>query len=230
MVNKVIPTNMPHPVSFVGWDGTDFRIVTIDPSGHLQIDLLSSALPTGAATAANQLTEITALQLIDDLRNALHSVNTDHLEVNVGTSGLPTGAATAANQATEITDLETMMLYDRGMSKITNFYIASLAAHGDTTRYTYTVPANRRALWELVYAYTELPTAGALALITITINGVRSLRWTVESAITLRKDRTINWSGGIWLTAGDVLIMQTYSNSTGNVAFEVGTVLSEFDA
>jgi len=86
----------------------------------LQIDTVTSALPAGAATeatlatlgteatlaafaaaaatAANQATMITALQLIDDLRNALDSVGTDELDVNVEASVLPTGAATAANQ------------------------------------------------------------------------------------------------------------------------------------
>ena len=63
-------------------------------------------LPTGAATAANQATEITALQLIDDLRAALHSVNGDELQVNVETSALPTGAAAAAHQVTMITALQ----------------------------------------------------------------------------------------------------------------------------
>lgn len=49
---------------------------------------------------------LTALQLIDDLRNALDSVGTDELDVNVEASVLPTGAATAAHQATMITALE----------------------------------------------------------------------------------------------------------------------------
>jgi len=45
------------------------------------VDVLTSALPTGAATSAKQDTEITALQLIDDLRAALASVATDQLKV-----------------------------------------------------------------------------------------------------------------------------------------------------
>ena len=88
----------------------------------LRASIIDSALPSGAATSANQLTEITALQLIDDLRNALASVATDTLraniiaalpagsanigDVDVVSSALPTGAATAANQATEITALQ----------------------------------------------------------------------------------------------------------------------------
>jgi hypothetical protein len=45
-------------------------------------------LPSGAATSANQSTEITALQLIDDLRNALASVATDDLRVAPGATAL----------------------------------------------------------------------------------------------------------------------------------------------
>lgn len=81
MVDYILPRQAPVPRSTLGWDGTDFRVLTVDASGHLQIDVLSSALPAGAATAAHQITMITALQLIDDLRAALQSVNTDALQV-----------------------------------------------------------------------------------------------------------------------------------------------------
>ena len=68
-----------------GWDLAFnlWRKVLVDGAGNLQVDVLGSALPAGAATAANQVTEITALQLIDDLRNALGSVNTDDLQVDI---------------------------------------------------------------------------------------------------------------------------------------------------
>jgi len=61
-------------------------------SGGLPAALDSGALKvkeqsplTGFATSANQTTMITALQLIDDLRAALGSVNTDDLQVDVKT-------------------------------------------------------------------------------------------------------------------------------------------------
>jgi len=92
--------------TLLGFDGTDFRPVKIDTAGELQVDVGSSALPTGAATLAEQQTQTTALQLIDDLRNALGSVNTDDLQVDVKTSGLPAGAATSGNQTTMITALQ----------------------------------------------------------------------------------------------------------------------------
>lgn len=48
-----------------GTDGTNLRGLKTDASGELQVDVLSSALPTGAATAANQTSEIGLLTTID---------------------------------------------------------------------------------------------------------------------------------------------------------------------
>lgn len=64
-------------------DGSNWYAALIDSAGHLQIDVVTSALPTDAAKETKQDTMITALQLIDDLRNALDSVGTDELDVNV---------------------------------------------------------------------------------------------------------------------------------------------------
>lgn len=55
--------------------------LTADADKYLHVNVKTSAIPTGAATSANQDTMITALQLIDDLQNALKSVGTDDLQV-----------------------------------------------------------------------------------------------------------------------------------------------------
>ena len=68
-------------------DGVTYRVPLIDSDGHLQVDVLTSALPSGAATSARQDTMITALQLIDDLRGALDAVQTGRLNVNVYRDG-----------------------------------------------------------------------------------------------------------------------------------------------
>lgn len=49
-----------------GYDGANVQVIKTDAAGELQIDVLSSALPTGAATLAEQQTQTTSLQLIDD--------------------------------------------------------------------------------------------------------------------------------------------------------------------
>lgn len=68
-------------ITLLGYDGTAFRNLLTDAAGHLQVDALSSELPVGASTLDEQQTQTTALQLIDDLRNALQSVDTDKLQV-----------------------------------------------------------------------------------------------------------------------------------------------------
>ena len=50
---------------------------------QVRVDVISSALPAGAATLAEQQTQTTSLQLIDDLRNALASVATDDLRTRL---------------------------------------------------------------------------------------------------------------------------------------------------
>lgn len=72
----------------------DFYNLLCDAQGHLQVDVLSSALPSGAATATNQATIITAVQSLQNLVGALHDVGVDELDVVVASSALPSGAAT----------------------------------------------------------------------------------------------------------------------------------------
>jgi|GEM_PF-2581474 len=78
---EIIPNHVPSPRTLLAWDGTAYRPITIDAAGHVQIDVLTSGLPLGAATALNQTFVIAALQRIDDLQHALQSVNTDALQV-----------------------------------------------------------------------------------------------------------------------------------------------------
>ena len=63
-----------------GTGGTSY-VPLIDADGHLQVDTLSSALPSGAATSAKQDIMITALQLIDN------AVDGNYLNVNANIAG-----------------------------------------------------------------------------------------------------------------------------------------------
>jgi hypothetical protein len=47
-----------------GYDGANVQVMKTDATGSVQVDVESSALPTGAATSANQTTEITHLSTI----------------------------------------------------------------------------------------------------------------------------------------------------------------------
>lgn len=68
---------------------------------EMQVDVVSSALPSGAATSARQDTGNTLLSSLD---SKVTAVNTG--AVVVSSSALPTGAATAANQTTVISHLD----------------------------------------------------------------------------------------------------------------------------
>ncbi len=63
--------NPPSPRTALFWNGTAWQWARVDAAGHLQIDVLTIAAGVDVATAANQATMITALQLIDDLVVAL---------------------------------------------------------------------------------------------------------------------------------------------------------------
>lgn len=75
-------------VAVFGYDGTVNRAIKTDASGELQVDILSSALPTGAATETTLNAIKTAVELIDN------AISGNELQVDVVTSALPAGAAT----------------------------------------------------------------------------------------------------------------------------------------
>lgn len=69
---------------------------------EMQVDVVSSALPTGAATAANQSTGN------GHLATLAGAVSGTEVQVDVLTSALPSGASTAANQSTANGHLSTL--------------------------------------------------------------------------------------------------------------------------
>jgi len=85
----------------------NFKPLVCDGDAHLQIDCLSSALPSGAATEAKQDSGITHLATIagdtTSLDSKVTACNTG--AVVISSSALPSGAATAAHQATQNTAL-----------------------------------------------------------------------------------------------------------------------------
>lgn len=83
-----------------GYDGSAVQVLKTDAAGELQVDVLSSALPTGAATEATLLT-------IDADTSALAGcVGGTELQVDVVSSALPTGAATEVTLADIKTSVE----------------------------------------------------------------------------------------------------------------------------
>ena len=74
--------------------GATMRALAVDGSGHSQCDVLSSALPTGAATESTLSTVASEVTSID---GKITACNTG--DVTVSSSALPTGAATQTTLA-----------------------------------------------------------------------------------------------------------------------------------
>ncbi len=87
-------------------DGVTYRTLRRDASDNLLLAVASLPLPAGAATAAKQDTMITALQLIDDLRNALAAVATDQLRIDLinpfSSTSLGNGHKTVTTAGTQV--------------------------------------------------------------------------------------------------------------------------------
>lgn len=128
-------------LTLLGYDGTDFYNVLVDAAGHLQIDVIASGLPAGAATAANQALLLAELQ--EKLETADLDLDGDgklavlshghtgiiwipilidaagHTQVDVLSSALPGGAATAANQALLLNKIKDQVFtYKSGLLQI----------------------------------------------------------------------------------------------------------------
>lgn len=103
-------------IAVAGKDGSgNVQPLATDTSGHVQADVLSSALPTGAATSANQTTANSTLSSIQTAVETLDNiVSGSEAQVDVVTSALPTGASTLAEQQTQTTALQIMDDWDDG--------------------------------------------------------------------------------------------------------------------
>lgn len=91
----------PNGTVAMGHDGSNVRAVTTDADGDLQVDVKSSALPTGASTAARQDTGNSSLSAIETSVGVLDDWDeSDRAKVNLvaGQAGVAAGAgAVTAN-------------------------------------------------------------------------------------------------------------------------------------
>jgi len=214
------------------WNGTAWQWALVDAAGHVQVDTLSTVMDVLAATAANQATMITALELIDDLRNALDSVGTDELDVNVEASVLPTGAATAAHQVTQNTALQlidnlvtalqsvaTDRLIVRGEDQLESYH--SVLAVTNTTVISgasgfcisIAIPAGRIAV---VTAVVALNTVSPVTRMIMYQNhdGANS-RFHEEIKAFAILDQC-SWSGMLWLDEADYILVEFIGGLVGD--------------
>ncbi len=81
---QILPSSAPSPRAVLGYDGTAYRVLTVDAAGNVQVDVLASGLPAGAATAANQATILTRLGEIRDLEDSGRMYRVTHRMVGAG--------------------------------------------------------------------------------------------------------------------------------------------------
>jgi hypothetical protein len=97
-----------------GYDGSNVRAIKTDAAGELQVDISTSALPSGAATAALQTTGNGILTTIDaDTGNIAGAISGTEMQVDVVAS-LPAGSNAigklAANSGVDIGDVDVTSL------------------------------------------------------------------------------------------------------------------------
>lgn len=87
---EVLISQSDDSIQVYGNDGTTNRPIKTDAAGELQVDVLSSALPSGAATAANQSTTNstlnTILSNIQNPPNIVSTLNAYHSALNANAS------------------------------------------------------------------------------------------------------------------------------------------------
>jgi hypothetical protein len=82
-------------------DGITYRVPLLDASAHLQVDVLSSALPSGAALESSLVLIHAHIESLLALLNALDSVATDELDCHVeGTVELTSPTAVTSGKDT----------------------------------------------------------------------------------------------------------------------------------
>lgn len=100
------PNGSPIPLesTLVGGDSAGTLVpMSVDPSGNVNANVVSSVLPAGASTAANQASQLaqetsTASNTATIAANQTNGTQTTQI---TGSVPLPTGAATAANQTSD---------------------------------------------------------------------------------------------------------------------------------
>lgn len=161
----------------------------------------------GVATAANQATMITALQLIDDLRNALGSVDTDDLQVDIKTAPTLTIQSLGGDKIFSFESIQKETLTDYSLSAGVNTLDSSAVPTGKVWRL------------ELVAAYVGSGTIDRFYVNILDGESIQVLA--VDSPTT---ELYYVWSGAVHMEAGDYLQMWCRDATAGDDMVFVYTV------
>ena len=109
-------------ILIAGQDGTNAQTIKTDTSGELQIDVLSSALPSGASTSAKQDTVIGHL---DGVETLLGTIDAD--------TGTIAGAVSGTEMQVDIVSAPTLTVNSHAVTNAGTFAVQSTNQTGDNT-------------------------------------------------------------------------------------------------
>ena len=171
------------PIVILGTDGTDLYGITVDTAGHVQVDVLSNALPTGAAT------ETTLASVLAKLDVAL---STRALE-----AGGNLAAASTALQLIDDFALGTNKLFGYN-NRYSETGSDLNAAGGNVAKYGATVPAGEIWILQAIEGHNNT-TATTNVLGVDNAGAFQVLKRQAQASVT---EHTY-WTGEIILAAGD---------------------------
>jgi len=237
---------LPAVVKVVGgYDGTNVQVIKTDAAGELQIDVLSSALPTGASTEVKQDTGNTSLSSIDSktpaLGQALSAASVPvvltaaqistltplssvtvtqatgtNLHAVIDSSALPTNASTSALQSTGNTSLSSIDGKLASLGQKTSAGSEPVVIASDQSA----IPVSQSGTWHItnVSGTVSLPTgASTSANQTNKSQYARITDGTDDALVTVAGELNVLASAQPGIDIGDV----TINNASGAAAVNI---------
>jgi hypothetical protein len=203
-----------------GYDGSNVRVIKTDSGGAVQVDVESSALPSGAATSAKQDTMITSLSNID--------TDTSSIITNTGTTATNTtsidgkinanygAAAGAIRTASQIGNATAVADFNAGNASAQT--LRTVIATDQSA-----IPASQSGTWNVtnISGTVSLPTGAATALKQDT--GNTSLG-TIDTSTAALNGKVANNYGA---ASGAVRTASQIGNATAVADFNAGNASAQ---
>jgi len=179
-----------------------------------------------------------AIEKLDDLQQALHSIAGDELDVIVESSALPTGAATEAKQDSILTELQEKVetadlnldgsgnvgVVAPGGDRIFNIeevvvdQYSQATGNGDTLVESAVVPAGK--IWVITNVAVFHSDGADTRAVSVYVKHDGDLRL-IDKVFFLNAWVPYLWSGHTYLDAGDSMAARAYGLATGNTVYLV---------
>lgn len=217
MADMMQPDRTINPVTPLGYDGADFHALGIDTNGVLYALvgkddgnwLPLQVTPEGRLEVVAGFDATNFVPLRTDVNGSL--------QVNAGYAGANYGPLKATNIGGETYKVLANTPADRGLTWAGQQFIANLAAHVQTNRISYTIPAGSYGILNGACIWNNIP-ADNNAYAFMELNNYRYLTLMLDSSSPLWTS-SVNVNCNWYLPTGSVLRFDTQSTCTGNVMF-----------